>query len=329
VIIPRLGGFVLQVVPASYAEEDHMFRPMHKEVVFNAKLKHNDGLLAERYMQAFGVTFQRACKMLEDDVAAISDELVKGLTVQLGAVGSLIRGAEGQVIFQAGNSGSFSIDSYGLAPFQLKTWELLRHDNPTETTDKRKDGSAYTPVNRRVLRIVISSAAAVATFLLLSTPVKEISRAAYTANFLPLRSETSDGSSAADNADMYISDGDLTPEAFGAMGSAEEPTSASTAEAIIQTDAPATTEAPQPAVGSSMAETYYIIIASVNSRAKADEFIAGVDAKAMPNASSLASGSQIRIYADSFTDKSLADDFLAKLRTDPRFADAWIYTQKK
>jgi hypothetical protein len=335
VIIPRLGGFVLQLVPASYAEEDHMFRPMHKEVVFNAKLRHNDGLLAERYMQAFGVTFQRACKMLEEDVSAIVDDLDKGMTVQLGIVGSLLRGTEGQLIFKTDNAGSFSVDSYGLAPFHLKTWELLRKDSPTEATGNRKSLSQHAPVNRRVLRIVISSAAAIATFFLLSTPVKEISRAAYTANFLPLRGETPHGGDASDNVEsLYVGDADrdISPEDFGATGLTEEvanPTDVDAAEDLRQTDATIADDAPiSVAENNPATNTYYVIIASVNSRKKADEFIAGV-VSTMPNASVIISGAQIRIFADSFADKSLADELLSKLRSNPKFADAWIYAQKK
>jgi hypothetical protein len=316
------------MVPASYAEEDHMFRPMHKEVVFNAKLKHNDGLLAERYMQDFGVTFQRACRMLEEDVTAISDELVKGLNVRLGEVGSLSLGNEGQLIFAAGNSDTFSIDSYGLAPFQLKTWELLQQDSSNEETGDGKKRTLHKPVNRRILRIVTASAAAIAAFFLISTPVKEISRAAYTASFLPSHSELSDNTSANGDLDIHADDDAiLTPEAFGALSSTDNDY-APVEDNRLTIEPIVTDEEPSPAAAPGKTETYYIIIASVNSRAKASEFVAGIDSKVMPNASVLVSGSQIRIYADSFTDRSRAEAFLAEVRSNPQFADAWMFTQR-
>ena len=34
VILPKFGGFVLQILPATYEEEEHSFRPMRKEVMF-------------------------------------------------------------------------------------------------------------------------------------------------------------------------------------------------------------------------------------------------------------------------------------------------------
>ena len=40
VILPKFGGFVLQILPATYEEEEHSFRPMRKEVMFNVTLQH-------------------------------------------------------------------------------------------------------------------------------------------------------------------------------------------------------------------------------------------------------------------------------------------------
>ena len=32
VILPKFGGFVLQTLPATYQEEEHLFRPMRKRL---------------------------------------------------------------------------------------------------------------------------------------------------------------------------------------------------------------------------------------------------------------------------------------------------------
>ena len=78
VLVPGLGGFVLQVVNAAYNAEEEVFVPMQKEVVFNTTLQHNDGLLSESYMQTYGVDYvSEQCsmksKLLEDLLDA--DEL--------------------------------------------------------------------------------------------------------------------------------------------------------------------------------------------------------------------------------------------------------------
>lgn len=64
VILPKFGGFVLQTLPATYQEEEHLFRPMRKEVMFNVTLQHTDGLLSESYMQTYGVDYRKAQLML-------------------------------------------------------------------------------------------------------------------------------------------------------------------------------------------------------------------------------------------------------------------------
>ena len=47
VIVPGLGGFVTQYVPAYYVEEENLFIPPHRTIAFNAGLSLNDGLLVE------------------------------------------------------------------------------------------------------------------------------------------------------------------------------------------------------------------------------------------------------------------------------------------
>ena len=67
VIIPKVGGFVLQNYPASYNPVDHSFSPSGKEIVFNPTLCHNDGLLIESYMKLYNADFSLAQRMLEED----------------------------------------------------------------------------------------------------------------------------------------------------------------------------------------------------------------------------------------------------------------------
>ena len=75
VILPKFGGFVLQTLPATYQEEEHLFRPIRKEVMFNVTLQHTDGLLCESYMQTYGVDYRKAQLMLEEDIEALNVSL--------------------------------------------------------------------------------------------------------------------------------------------------------------------------------------------------------------------------------------------------------------
>jgi hypothetical protein len=314
VIVPQLGGFVLQVVPAFYVEEEHLFRPMHKEVVFNAKLKHNDGLLSERYMESYGVTFQRAYRMLEEDVASIQSSLQKGVNVSLGAVGSLSVGNERQIIFQAGDAHAFSVDSYGLPAFQMKTWNTLQLEHVSPLTVYERKNTFYIPINRRILRGVASVAAAIALFLTISTPVKEVNRSAYTASFIPTE----------------IVNTQLTEKApeIEVVTTPSKPANIPVVNKKVGKKIEKNIE--KKTVVKESSEVYYVIIGSMSTDQQANDFMAyNIDFKTMKNANKLIGSHYVRIYADKFTDRSTADAYLAKVRQNPQFFDAWLYTMTK
>ena len=104
VILPKFGGFVLQTLPATYQEEEHLFRPMRKEVMFNVTLQHTDGLLSESYMQTYGVDYRKAQLMLEEDIEALNVSLEQDKRITLGRIGTFSIGEEGQTIFTPGDS---------------------------------------------------------------------------------------------------------------------------------------------------------------------------------------------------------------------------------
>lgn len=287
VTVPRLGGFVLQTVPASYRMDSHTFTPMRKEITFNATLKHNDGLLVESYMEKYNVDYSKAYRMLEDDVNEIKSLLANGLTVSLGTIGTYRSGREGQIIFQTGESNPFNTEAYGLASFQLRTLRSLQREEaalPTEETKSRKD-IFYIPVNRNILRGVASAAAAIALFLMVSTPVKDVDTKAYTASFIP-----SEISSTPNNA-MHTE--------------------------ILPVNTPQEQE--------SEASVYYVIVSSVNTHTQANQYLAGMNRSVFKRANKLSSGSKVRVYADKFTSRDKADAYMAKLRENPKYADAWVY----
>ena len=113
VLVPGLGGFVLQVVNAAYNAEEEVFVPMQKEVVFNTTLQHNDGLLSESYMQTYGVDYREAQRMLEGDIEALKARLYADGEVSLGFLGCFRVGAEGKLIFVPDNTAVRAAYSYG------------------------------------------------------------------------------------------------------------------------------------------------------------------------------------------------------------------------
>lgn len=187
VILPKFGGFVLQTLPATYQEEEHLFRPMRKEVMFNVTLQHTDGLLSESYMQTYGVDYRKAQLMLEEDIEALNVSLEQDKRITLGRIGTFSIGEEGQTIFTPGDSGVFNADSYGLPSFHFPVLRSLEEEREEVAllAGKKKKDVFYIPVSRKLIRVVAASAAAVALFFVVSTPVKEVNLSAYTASFVP------------------------------------------------------------------------------------------------------------------------------------------------
>jgi hypothetical protein len=188
VTVPQLGGFVLQTVSASHRMSDHSFHPMHKDITFNTTIRHNDGLLVESYITKYGVDYQYAYRMLRDDVNEIKEILSKGMIVSLGAIGTFSNGREGAIVFRSNETNPFGTESYGLASFQLKTLRTLQQEEEELllASEKRvRRDTIYIPVNRKLLRGVAAAAAAIALFLIISTPIKDVDNQAYTASFIP------------------------------------------------------------------------------------------------------------------------------------------------
>ena len=181
VIVPKFGGFVLQAVPAMQHKEEHTFRPLRKEIGFNMTLQHNDGLLPESYMQMHEVSYRQAQLMLEEDVEDIKNILQQYGKLSLGVLGSFSIGEEGQMIFHPGETDLFSVGSYGLPVFHfpvLAPLEMEREEAVLLVSQKEKKDTLYIPISRKLIRTVMASAAAVALFLLVSTPVRDVNQEA-------------------------------------------------------------------------------------------------------------------------------------------------------
>ena len=288
VIVPKFGGFVLQAVPAMQHKEEHTFRPLRKEIGFNMTLQHNDGLLPESYMQMHEVSYRQARLMLEEDVEDIKNILQQYGKLSLGVLGSFSIGEEGQMIFHPGETDLFSVGSYGLPVFHFPVLAPLgmeREEAVLLASQKEKKDTLYIPISRKLIRTVMASAAAVALFLLVSTPVRDVNQEAYTASFVP--------------TGMVVQKPVLL-------------------EAVL----------PDSTVAEADTKMYHIVIASFPSESQADEFIAGVDRNECKHVSKVVRDGKYRIYADKFDNREAAESYMATLRSNPKYKDAWLFISR-
>ena len=346
VILPKFGGFVLQTLPATYQEEEHLFRPMRKEVMFNITLQHTDGLLSvvtdrqigrghrlrdpESYMQTYGVDYRKAQLMLEEDIEALNVSLEQDKRITLGRIGTFSIGEEGQTIFTPGDSGVFNADSYGLPSFHFPVLRSLEEEREEVAllAGKKKKDVFYIPVSRKLIRVVAASAAAVALFFVVSTPVKEVNLSAYTASFVPT-----------EMINYRFEEPVSQPEEIQ-ISQVDEMVAEVTPkiEATKETEIAKAPSAPEvrkevavPAPKAELVATkkmYHIVIASFPTEEQANEYISGVDRTQCKNVSKVVRDGKYRIYADKFNNRADAESYMATLRKIEKYKDAWLFISR-
>lgn len=391
IIIPKLGGFVLQTLPARYRADAHAFLPMRKEVVFNTTLQHDDGLLSESYMQMYGVDYRKARLMWEEDVEELKRTLEQERKISIGRVGSFERGREGQLIFHPGDAHTFSIESYGLPAFELPSLEMLKREVEEREEvallvgKKKAHPASVRTTQWNFFRAAAATAAAITLFLVVSTPVKEVNPAAYTASFVPtevvayktLTSDVSPLSMTDFQAEKArnAADSPLTTERYpeqkkhsekGVVETRREQktegknetkkgklsqektvasVTANTQKAPVGNTSHAplehtsATHTPLPAHRANTSTTgkkaetgnkkiYHIVIASFPSEAQANEYIASIDRSECKHVSKVVRDGRYRIYADKFDNRKEAEAYMATLRKNSKYKDAWLFISR-
>lgn len=336
VIVPKFGGFVLQTVPGVQDKDEHIFHPLRKEIRFNVTLQHDDGLLPESYMQAYAADYRRARLMLEEDVEEMKESLRRYHKLSMGELGVFSMGEEGQMIFHPGETDLFCLASYGLPVFHfpaLAPVSAKREEVALLTVSRKKKDTLYIPVSRRLIRTFVASAAAIALFLIVSTPVEDVNQDAYTASFVP--------------SEIVSQKAVFTEKLMAKEAAVETESSQDTTENVIMREAHAaaisrrklSVSTAKPVVPEAVKavekkeeklypKMYHIVIASFPSEVQANEFMSGVDRKECAHVSKVVRDGKYRIYADKFDNREAAESYMATLRKNPKYKDAWLYISR-
>lgn len=316
VIVPKFGGFVLQAVPAKRNEVEHTFCPLRKEIGFNVTLQHSDGLLSESYMKMYDVNFRKAGLMLEEDVEGMLHSLQQYKRLSLGVLGSFYLGEEGQLVFQPNEADQFSPESYGLSVFHFLPLAPLQVEQEEQPLGKKKKDILYIPVNRKLLRIAVASAAAVALFLLISTPVKDVNQAAYKASFVPTEMVSY----------KPVISQPVTPDSLREVPKVKSESSEEVIAREVKLVVSSTPKVETASVPSQ--KMYHIVIASFPTETQADAYMAGVDRSVCKRVNKVLRDGKYRIYADRFDNRDSAETYMATLRNNSKYKDAWLFISR-
>ncbi len=114
VVVPGLGGFILNQLPAGYDEKENRFYPSRALPFFNKQLQSNDGLLAAALVRSENYDYQAAIKEIQRFVEIVKDSLNDKREYAMPGLGEFQSNHEGQITFFPDRESNTSVDTYGL-----------------------------------------------------------------------------------------------------------------------------------------------------------------------------------------------------------------------
>jgi len=123
VILPNFGGFVGNPQSAKLNKTTGVLSPPSKQILFNANLKTNDGLLITHISNQEGVAQEVAKNEVVSYATKISDKLTSSKVLRIDKIGLFTLGKEGNVIFLQDSSNNYSLDAFGMKATHNKTVE--------------------------------------------------------------------------------------------------------------------------------------------------------------------------------------------------------------
>lgn len=123
VIIPGLGGFVANYMPAMVDGE--LVKPPFKGLIWNRFLQHNDGLLANEIAKKSNVSYEIANQEIANFVSVVTSNLKDSKRYDFDLIGFLYHDSSGQIMFEFSGK-NFLMNSFGLPIVKLTKIPVLQ-----------------------------------------------------------------------------------------------------------------------------------------------------------------------------------------------------------
>jgi len=120
VILPNFGGFVGNPQSAKLNKTTGILSPPSKQILFNANLKTNDGLLITHTSNQEGITQESAKNEVDNYALKITNKLTDSKVLRIDKIGLFTLGKEGNIIFLQDSLNNYSLDSFGMKATQNK-----------------------------------------------------------------------------------------------------------------------------------------------------------------------------------------------------------------
>ena len=143
VIVPGIGGFVTHFEEAFFSEDGREIFPPYCSVSFNAHLSDKEdkyGLLTQSYMTAYDINYPKALSLVNEDVAAMREQLRKNMELQISTIGTLQLTLNYSLLFTPSQEcGVFAKELYGLV--QAK----IGQNNPAQLPSSKEENTPSNP----------------------------------------------------------------------------------------------------------------------------------------------------------------------------------------
>ncbi len=320
VIIPDFGGFVLNREVAKIAT-DGSIAPPRVTVGFNPDLKYNDGLLAESYMNAYSISYDTACKRIDEVTKRLNTILALKQPVQIGLLGKLSPDEDGRLIFEPNNNISAShSETFGLSVLDIRKLVDIHEVQKVLVINNKRS------VYKKVFAGVGAAVAAILVFFVASTPILEdkgtsVQKSGFFTDLIILSSANRPGTVPAVSS--------LTIASSVEVEAKKEEPKIDITPVVAQKAESAKADKTAPVTVKQADPKYFVIIGSATSKSEAEKALKKFKMQGYQNANVINSGDRSRIYIASFEDRVQAEKYLASfVKNNPKLDDAWVFAKR-
>jgi cell division protein FtsN len=137
VIVPEFGGFIANYESAWINASRGIIYPPHKQVLFNANLIQNDGLLANELVQAMMISYADALAKISAEVKYWRKHLEAGDRIELNEIGFLFL-QNGQIVFEQNREVKLLLQAYGLKQVNFVPYGTIAKEITTSVVTPKK-----------------------------------------------------------------------------------------------------------------------------------------------------------------------------------------------
>lgn len=342
VIIPGFGGFVSSYEHASLNREKNLFHPPYKKILFNSRLKNNDGIVANHIARKENITYEAAMKIIRRFAENCNKEMDAEKKVRFGGIGLLYKDENGNIQFDQDTRINYLPDAFGLTAFNSPV--IYRREQP-RTFRKKKDGATEVTLHKSSWVKAMKWAAvlipllAIGTWFFLNPQTIMQKYDEYAHYFAPITGDSQGEALSREDLEQQLREKKQDQNAFEVNQTSFVPSSSTSNDAApekaaeeipaarteeISSDASEEASATSEAATSSRGRSYYIITGSFLDDGNAEQHIRQL--KAIGFSPAMAGKNQYGYYRVAAVQADTREEALNKLRFIRRedFADAWL-----